>query len=62
MPYYSLTGVTSPIAITSPTHLWVTGSISNGKPNTLAAEETLILDDGFDVRSSSELTTQAGKR
>jgi len=62
MPYYSLTGVNSPIAVTSPTHLWVTGSISNGKPNTLSAEETLILDNGFELRTGSDLTIQAGKR
>ena len=61
VPYYSLTGVTSPITITSPTHLWVGGSMSNGKANTLAAAETVILGDGFEVGSGAGLTVHVGK-
>ena len=61
MPYYSFTGVTAPIAITSPTHLWAAGTMSNGKPNKLAGAETVILGDGFEVGSDAELTVEVRK-
>jgi hypothetical protein len=61
VPYYSLTGVTSRIAITSPTHVWVAGSMSNGKANTLTGTETVILGSGFEVRSGAELAVHVSK-
>ena len=61
VPYYSFTGVTAPIAITSPTHLWAAGTMSNGKPNKLAGAETVILGDGFEVGSGAELTVEVRK-
>lgn len=61
VPYYSLTGVTSPITINSPTHLWVAGSMSNGKANMLSAAETVILGDGFELGTDAELTVSVSK-
>jgi hypothetical protein len=65
VPYYSLAGVTSPVKITSPTHLWVAGestpAILKGTGNTLTAAGSVMLGPNFGVEKNATLTVTISK-
>jgi hypothetical protein len=67
VPYYSLAGVSSPVAITSPTHLWVAGAgestpaILKGTGNTLTAAGSVMLGPNFGVEKNATLTVTISK-
>ncbi len=67
VPYYSLVGVTSPVTITSPTHLWVAGvdestpAILKGMGNALTAAESVMLGPNFGVEKNATLTVTISK-
>ena len=65
VPYYSLAGVTSPVTITSPTHLWVAGestpAILKGPGNTLTAAGSVMLGPNFGVEKNATLTVTISK-
>jgi hypothetical protein len=67
VPYYSLAGVTSPVTITSPTHLWVAGAgestpaILKGTGNALTAAGSVMLGPNFGVEKNATLTVTISK-
>jgi hypothetical protein len=67
VPYYSLAGVTSPVTVTSPTHLWVAGAgestpaILKGTGNTLTAAGSVMLGPNFGVEKNATLTVTISK-